>query len=156
VVLAMASGVTGCCWFSGSSPGVPAVPTETGARRGPEPAPAFQTVVLDVALLERPLGDGFLNHELWDLGNEQCVELEVKPVLEETGLRVAQSGGWPPPRLHALLKSPRSCPDPRRLHGDPDQPTPVQVGATRKRVVFQTHDAGQPRPVDLADAVCYF
>jgi hypothetical protein len=152
VVLALASGVAGCCCFQGTAPeGPPA----SDARRAAE-APAGHTIVVDVALLERPAGDGFLNQGLWDLGNEQCVDLETKPLLEENGLRVGQVGGMLPPALQTLLKSPRSCPNPRRLRADPDRPTPVQVGASRQKLVFQARQHGQGRAVELSDATCFF
>ncbi|MFO0845176.1 MAG: hypothetical protein U0797_22805 [Gemmataceae bacterium] len=151
VVLALASGAAGCC-FQGTAPeGGPA----GGARRAAE-APGGHGIVLDMALVERPAGDDFLNQGVWDLGNEQCVDLEVKPLLEENGLRVGLIGGMLPPRLQALLKSPRTCPDPRRLRAEPDQPTPFPVGPPRARLAFQSFQAGQGKPVELADANCSF
>lgn len=151
VVLALASGVAGCC-FQGTAPeGLPA----SDARRAAE-APAGHTIVVDMAFLERPASDEFLNQGLWDLGNEQCIDLDTKPLLEENGLRVGQIGGMLPPRLQALLKSPRSCPDPRRLRADLDNPTPIQVGAPRARLVFEARHHGQGRTVELSDATCFF
>jgi hypothetical protein len=152
VALALASGVVGCCYLGRGPGGAPA----SDARGATEAATAGHAVVLDVALIERPAGDGFLDRELWDLGNEQGVDLELKPALEENGLRVAQVGGMLPARLQALLKSPRSCPDPRRLRAEPDAPTPVQVGPPRKALAFEVHERGGARPLDLTDATCFF
>lgn len=154
VVVALASMVVGCCGIPGFTrpqepPGV--------ARRPTDPPDAGSVIVFDVALVERTRGDAFLNHELWSLGNEQGVDLEAKPLLEENGLRVAQIGGLLPARLQALLTSPRSCPDPRRLRGDPDQPTPVPVSKTRTpKLAFQVTRDGEPRKVALENAQCYF
>jgi hypothetical protein len=163
VVLALASGVLGCCGFPGWPGGRDRPAAASGdfqpggdSGRAAEPATPGQVVVLDVALIERPGGDAFLDRELWDLGNEQGVGLETKPTLEENGLRVAQIGGLLPARLQALLTSPRSCPEPmRRLRAGADQGTVVQVGPERARLRFQAREGGL-RAIDLADAVCFF
>jgi hypothetical protein len=151
VVLALASGAAGCC-FQGTAPGGA---TAGDARRAAE-APAGHGIVVDVRLVERPAGDEFLNQGVWDLGNEQCVDLEVKPVLEVNGLRVGLIGGTLPPRLQALLKSPRTCPDPRVLHAAPDQPIPLAVGPPRPKLAFRSFQGGQGRAAELADASCFF
>jgi hypothetical protein len=152
VVLALASGVIGGCCFPW--PGQDRTPMNA-ARRTPE-ADLGHSILLDVALIERPVGDSFLNQELWDLGNEQGIALEVKPILEENGLRVGQIGGLLPPRLQALLRSPRTCPNPRRLRAEPDQPAPVQIGLPRSILAFEIHETAQSRALELSDAVCYF
>jgi len=154
VVLALASGAAGCCWLPGRGPGDRGPAGDARAATG-VPMPG-QSIVLDVALIERPRGDPFLEQELWDLGNEQGVGLETKPVLEENGLRVGQVGGLLPARLQALLASPRTCPNPRRLSAEPDQPAPVAVGPVRPRLAFQAHEGGASRAVALADAHCFF
>src|SRR5436305_7184312 len=53
-------------------------------------------VQMDVALLERPVGDPALNQGLWALADEQVIALEQKGVLEDNGFRVAQVGGITP------------------------------------------------------------
>src|SRR5205085_7442522 len=45
-------------------------------------------VVMDVAVLERPAGDHYLNGPLWSTIDEQSVDLERRAVLEDNGLRV--------------------------------------------------------------------
>ena len=65
-------------------------------------APQGDTVYLDVALIERPAGDDFLDREVWDSSDEQGVGLEVKPILEENGLRIGQFGLLPD-RLQTLF-----------------------------------------------------
>lgn len=74
-------------------------------------------VYLDVAVIERTLGDPFLNRELWDeadeevvrVENEQTVSLERKTVLEKNGFRIGQVAGMLPSKLQDLLMSQRSC-----------------------------------------------
>src|SRR5438552_17273552 len=59
-------------------------------------------VVLYVALLEVPVGDRYINDELWGQVDEQVIGLERKPALEDNGLRVAQVGGIIPSKLQSL------------------------------------------------------
>lgn len=73
-----------------------------------------QVVQLDVALLERPLGDPFLNRELWQHTDEMIVDLEHKAIVEDNGFRVGQIVGMTPGKLQELLKSERYCINPRR------------------------------------------
>jgi hypothetical protein len=75
-------------------------------------------VQLQVALLERRVGDQYLNERLWPLVDESAIPTDHKFALEQNGFRVGQVGGLPPPELLALLTSERSCIDPRlvRLH----------------------------------------
>jgi hypothetical protein len=152
VVLALASGVIGCCCLPDGSGGRGPV---SDARRATEGEPG-QVILLDVALIERPRGDAFLDQELWELGNEQGMDLESKPTLEENGLHVGQIGGLLPARLQALLRSPRSCPNPRRLQSELEQPTSVQVGPPRPQLAFQVHQGKATREVALAEANCFF
>lgn len=154
VVLALASGVIGCHCLPGT-PGGDSAPM-SDARRTTDSATQEQVVFLDVALIERPRGDYFLEQELWELGNEQGIDLESKPMLEENGLRICQIGGLLPARLQALLTSPRTCPDPRRLRAEPDQPTPVQVGPMRPKVAFQLRQGNSSQPLNLEQAHCFF
>jgi hypothetical protein len=68
-------------------------------------------ILLDVAVVEQPVLDPYLNGELWNLADEQGVPLERKGVLEDNGFRVGQVGGIVPPDLQGLLTSPRTCPN---------------------------------------------
>ena len=71
-------------------------------------------VQIDVALLELPLGDPFINHELWNNTDEQIVDLEHKAGVDDNGFRIGQIIGITPGHLQGLLTSKRSCINPRR------------------------------------------
>jgi len=79
-------------------------------RMRPELHP--DAVVMDIAVIERPLGDPFLNQELWQRADQLVIDLERKPLLEANGLRVGQLIGLTPAELQHLLTSPRWCPQP--------------------------------------------
>jgi hypothetical protein len=72
-------------------------------------------VQMEVALLERQVGDRYLNERLWPLVDETAIPSEHQWVLEQNGFRTGQVGGLPPPELLALLTSERSCINPRRI-----------------------------------------
>ncbi|MFO0877020.1 MAG: hypothetical protein U0840_06570 [Gemmataceae bacterium] len=153
VVLVLTFALVGCCGLLETSREVAPTIAERQPMGSTTPG---QTFVLDVALLERPRGDAFLNQDLWELGNEQGVNLETKPILEEHGLRVGQIGGLLPPRLQALMTSKRTCPDPRRLRAESEQPAPVQVGPSQARLAVLVGPGDPPRKLELTDAVCFF
>lgn len=73
------------------------------------------TVLIETALIERPLGDDYLCRELWQDTDELVVGLEQRETLRENGLRVGQLVGTPPVGFQTMLLSPRSCTNPSRL-----------------------------------------
>jgi hypothetical protein len=152
MVLALASGVVGGCLLESPKLSQP----RTDAFRPMTSATPTTVLILDVAQIERPIGDVFLNRDLWVLGNEQGIDMELRPLLEENGLRICQIGGLIPARLQALLASPRSCPGPRRLQAELDQPTTVLVSPGHNQLAFQFHQAGSSRALELTDAHCFF
>jgi hypothetical protein len=154
VVFLLAALLSGCSW--------PGTRSSRGTAPGEEihhasqSAPRGDVVYLDVALIQRPKGDAFLLRDLWSLADEQGISEESKPLLEANGLRVCQIGGFLPTGLQAMLSSPRTCPDPRRLRAFPGQPTTVLVGSQRKRVACELQLEGKPRRLDVEQAKCQF
>jgi hypothetical protein len=100
-----------CFWLAGCHATGSDQSTHTTRFR---PQLAADSVIIDFALLERPLGDAYFNHELWTHTDEMIVDLEKKAALDENGLRVGQLVGMTPAQLQALLSSERWCLDPRR------------------------------------------
>src|SRR5262249_21376080 len=90
-------------------------------------------VQLEWALIERPIGDRYLNENLWGLANEQIVPLERKDVLENNGLRIAQISGLLPAEFQDLLKSERSNPNARRRQIRAGQPAKLPLGPPREK-----------------------
>jgi hypothetical protein len=147
-VLALLAGALAGC-FTGQ-------PERSVSRLGPPfGGPAGADVVqIDVAVVERPLGDRYLNGELWQLADEQGVTLERKAVLEENGFRVGLVGGLPPAGLQGLLTSPRSCPDPHRLAVRAGNATAVTLGPVWRPCRFEVKHSAEAVAVDLGDAQC--
>lgn len=118
----------------------------------PERGDAFQ---LETYLIETSLRDPFVEEELWSLADDQVVPLELKALLEKNGLRVAQVGGVAPAGLQALMRSPRSCPDPRRIQQAFGKTADVKLGPPLAQATFQVQADGATTPLDLHQAECY-
>jgi hypothetical protein len=112
-------------------------------------------VHLEVALLEVPVGDRFVNDGLWALADEQTVSLETKALLQDNGFRVGQVGATPPDGLLELLTAERSNPRPRCVQLRDGRTGPPQLlGPAREHLAFELHADGGPRAVELKQAQC--
>lgn len=111
-------------------------------------------VVMDVAILERPLGDHYINEDFWKHADEQAIALERKAMLADNGFRIGQVGGITPEGLQALLTSERSCARPRRLQLHAGNPTALPIGPPLPQCHFEIHQEEQQTPVTLENAQC--
>lgn len=131
----------------------PARSTSWLSRLRPFQGPVGADVIqMDVALLERPVQDPYINQELWTHGDEQAVALERLAKLEDNGLRVCQLSGITPARLQALLTSARSCANPHRLHLRAGKPVTLSLGPPAAQCGFQMHQDDQPIDIALEQA----
>lgn len=140
LLLALLAGTVAGCMTDGplrSTAWLKALP----GLRGPSGPDVVQ---LEWALIERPVGDHYLNQDLWGLANEQVVPLEHKDVLENNGLRIAQVGGLLPAEFQELLRSERSNPNPRRRHVRTGQAATLLLGPVRAK-----SDCTPPRPFGI-------
>ena len=110
-------------------------------------------VQLDVFLVERPASDRRLDREVWELADEQVLQ-ERKSLLEENGLRAGVLGETPPDGLQALLRSERSCANPRRLRLHAGKPAQVVLGPPAAELHFRLRQDGRAADVDLEEAQC--
>jgi hypothetical protein len=106
-----------------------------------------------VAVVERPVADGYLNDGLWEWVNEQLLEPELKGKLLDNGFRVGVLGGNPPAAFQNLL-SERSCPNPRRIALRPNTSTSIALGGWWSQCVFRLYPEDEPTLIDLAQAQC--
>lgn len=111
-------------------------------------------IQMDVALVERPVGDGYLNRALWTVADEQVVGLDNKAVLEDNGFRIGQIGGITPVELQSLLTSERSCANPRRISLRAGKSAQVVLGPEMNECAFQVAKDGEPLPIQLPKAQC--
>jgi len=115
---------------------------------------AADVIEVQVALVERPVGDPFVNQGLWTLADEQIVPLERKAALEENGFRVGQVGGNTPAGLLTLLTSGRSNVNPRRLFVHAGQPTSVVLGPITPSCSYRIQQDGEPANISVEKAQC--
>jgi hypothetical protein len=109
-------------------------------------------VVMDVAVLERPAGDRYLNGALWSTIDEQSVDLERRALLEDNGLRVGQLGGMLPAGLQSLLTTDRGDADRHRVWKHSGTGKLVALGGVHPKMQFQLLADGKPTPVALENA----
>jgi hypothetical protein len=139
----------------GCATGKPMQSASWWERFRPFQGPAGADVILlDVALLERPVDDPYINQELWAAVDEQAVSLECKAVLEDSGFRVGQIGGLTPARLQKLLTSERSNLNPRQIRLHAGRATTLVLGPRAALCRFQVEQDGQPAPLALEQAQC--
>lgn len=149
LVLALLAGGVGGCTSEGTVRSLSWFKAPP-AFRGPVGPDVVQ---IDVALLERPVGDRYVNDDIWALADEQIVPLEHKDILAENGLRIAQIGGILSPDFLALLTSERSNPDPRRHQVRAGQPVTLPIGPVREQSTLRvstTRDSDGQRAVKNA------
>lgn len=144
-----------CAWLAGCATGQPVRSTSLLSRLRQMGGPSGPDVVqMDVALLEQPVGDRYINQDFWSIADEQVVALERRAHLEDNGFRVGQLGGLPPTEFQTLLTSERSCANPRRIHLHAGKPWTVNLGPVLATCSFQFAEGGQSRPVNLEGAEC--
>jgi hypothetical protein len=139
----------------GCTAGRPVNPAAWLAHR-PPPAPAAapkEAVFLEIALLDCPVGNRFINDDkegLWSQADEQIVTPEQKTVLEENGLRVGQISGLIPDELQMLLTSKRSNVNPTRRHLGTGYSVPLLTGPVQPEVQYTVQQDGEPVRLDKA------
>jgi hypothetical protein len=137
----------------GCLPARPDADSALASKRLPDAA-GPGAVRIDIAVIERPAGDRYLNRALWDLADEQIVDLERKPALDDNGFRVGLIGGLPPADLLALLTSGRSCSDPHRVQLRAGSASPIALGVEQPRCTFKLFQDGRAVSVTLDRASC--
>ena len=140
-------------WVGGCLPTRPApMPSLAGSRNGQHSEPDPNTVVLDLAFLERPIGDDYLNGELWTATDQHIVDIERQAELEDNGLRIGQVVGVMPGKLLKLLQSERACVNPLKRFVPCGEPTIQHLGPIQPRSRFQITLAGKTQILTLDDA----
>ncbi len=144
-------------WLLAGCVSGPGGPSAAWRKRPPPPVPRpvlANFVQMDIALLECPAGDPYINEELWTLTDEQIVGPEQKSVLEDNGFRVAQLGGIVPAELQDLLTSKRSNLNPRRRELASGGTAVITLGPVQPALRCTVVQDGQADPVTLERAQC--
>ncbi|HEY1186078.1 MAG TPA: hypothetical protein VGE74_00415, partial [Gemmata sp.] len=120
-------------------------------------APVQQTegVYLESVVLERPLGDRFLDRDLWATALPVGTP-EIQVLLSENGLRVGVLAGTLPPRFQTLLESESEALSGRGLTFASRTEDVLPTSGPHERCEFRllTDLAGTRAPVALEQARC--
>jgi hypothetical protein len=93
------------------------------------PIPAGQALI-EVAMVERPIGDAYLNNKIWEHADEMILtDPDRSAALDENGFRIGQLVGTPPDDLQQLLLSKRSCINPQHMLLPAGHTGPIYLGA---------------------------
>lgn len=111
-------------------------------------------VVMDIAVLEVPAGDRYVNGELWSAADDQILAPEVRKRLDDNGLRVAKVSGRPPDGLLNLLTSERSNRNARQARKRANDTYVTPIGAQRDVLRFQLAGDGAAEPSSFEQAQC--
>jgi hypothetical protein len=109
-------------------------------------------VQMNVAVLEVPVGDPYINEELWGLADEQQLAQDRKSAIHENGFRIGQIRGITPPGLQALLTSERFNPNPRYQQVRAGLPCIIDLGPPLAECQCRVRDNGRTLPVEAAGA----
>ena len=119
------------------------------------PGPTGPDVVqMEVDLIERPLHNAYLNQGLWQAADEQVVNLDRKVGLQQNGFQVGQLSGIIPQELQNLIRSERSCANPRLLVFHAADARSIVLGPSMPSCSFQMEREGEGESVELEQAQC--
>jgi hypothetical protein len=111
-------------------------------------------ILIDFVLIERPLGDAFLNDEVWQSTNCQCAGLEQKGLLDDNGFRVGQVIGMNPAKLQNLISTDRYCVSKRRQVLPSGSSTGVALGPAQSPCSFRLRTEDGETDVLLDQGQC--
>lgn len=138
------------CWF--------ARPSTTSTwldRLRPFSGPAGpDVVILEIAILEVPVGDTYVNQEMWTGTDEQFLPPEIRSRQEENGLRVALVHGRPPDRLQSMLSQERHNRNARQRRLRGGNASVVDLGGKREQCSFELRTDDRTQAYHLNQALC--
>jgi hypothetical protein len=103
-------------------------------------------VQVDVALIERPFADPYINRELWSLLDDQIAGLEKKTILDDNGFRVGQVVGPTPGDFLALLTDKKSNATPRQYSRRAGDSVAIDLGPVMETCRFEIEGTKKALP----------
>jgi hypothetical protein len=137
-------GMSGCLWTERTEP-------SSWMDRLAKQTISPDSAVIRVALLERPIGDEFINRELWQHIDEMAIDEDCRDRLDANGLRVGQLVGPPSTELQQLLLSPRCCTG-KDFAFPAGKTIPIPLGPMLPRTVYCVALGKMLEEVELEDA----
>ncbi len=118
-------------------------------------APGPDMVFMDVPVLEVPVGDPYVNDELWTAADEQLQSIApaLRKTLEDNGLRIGLIRGRTPDGLVALLTNDRFLKGKQFLRRT-GNPATAAIGSRLDRLQVPLHVDGKSDTVNFEQAQC--
>jgi hypothetical protein len=110
--------------------------------------------LIEVALIERPLADDYINNKIWERADELLADSDRRRALDSNGLRVGQLIGTMPGEFQQLLLSKQFCSNPRAMIFPAGQSRPIYLGAILPQSTFE-YVAGNTRSEVAIDQARY-
>lgn len=111
-------------------------------------------VQIEIALIERRVGDKYINTDVWSYINEQVIDIDRKPAVEANGFRTGTVVGSVPAGLHALLTSERCCINPRCYMMPVGKERRIMLNSPQSKFCYDIKDNGLTISEELASARC--
>jgi hypothetical protein len=113
------------------------------------------TIALRTVLIERPVGDRYLAHDLWAAANKPLTH-EHATLLARNGVRVGVFSGVIPGEFDRLVHSEHATVNPIHRTTQPGAPKVIPVNGPLERCAYQAQAelTAEPTQVDLAAAEC--
>lgn len=117
--------------------------------------PAADALFLQTVLIEQPIGDAFLNGELWQMF-PSAVPAATKALLAENGLRAVIVSGTPPEPFVKIIGSELSTVNPQYLTFASRKEDVIATNGPLEACSFKVLNdlAGDPHPMSLKQACC--
>ena len=107
--------------------------------------------LIEVAMIEVPLGDAYVNQKIWEHTCE-LIDPGKRGILDDNGFRVGQLVGAPPLPLQKLLLSPKSCTNTRGRSFPAGKAAPIVFSAIEAQMSYEIVHGGQRTEIVLEQA----
>ena len=108
--------------------------------------------LIEVAIIERPLGDDYLNEKIWQNTDELIVDLDCRSVLDQNGFRIGQLVGALPGGFQDLLLSKRCNSNPQALIFPAGKTVPIYLGSILPHSAYEIVQGNERKEVSLDQA----
>jgi hypothetical protein len=136
---------TGCLWTDGHAP-------NDWMARFQKQTISPDHALIEVALLERPLRDEYINQKIWEQVDELIVDFTRGGMLNENGFRLGQLVGPTPEDFQKLLLSKRSCANPQAMIFPAGKTTTIYLSQEMPQSTYEIVEGGLRTPVTLDQA----
>ena len=145
LVLVLVWTQTGCLWTEESAP-------SNWLSRLQKQTITPDHALIQVALIERPFRDEFINRTIWDQADEMILDLDRDGPLKQNGFRVGQLVGPTPDDFQKMLLSKRDCSNPQAMIFPAGRTATIYLGPQLRQSTYEFVDGKQRTEITLDQA----